>query len=66
MKNAIDNKKETFVPQMDTIKMTRAEVANVQQLAWNENIELKVIAKKGGSMVTAPVVFLSKLGFYPF
>jgi hypothetical protein len=66
MKNAIDNKKETFVPQVDTIKMTRAEVANVQQLAWNENIELKVIAKKGGSMVTAPVVFLSKLGFYPF
>jgi hypothetical protein len=35
MKNAIDNKKETFVPQVDTIKMTRAEVANVQQLAWN-------------------------------
>jgi hypothetical protein len=64
--NAIDNKKEIVVPTTDTIKMTRAEVANVQQLAWKENINLKIERKKGGSMVTAPIVFLSKLGFYPF
>lgn len=64
--NAIDNKKETFVPKEDTIKMTRAEVANVQQLAWNKKIDIKVVQKRGGSMVTAPIVFLSELGFYPF
>lgn len=67
--SAISNKPNPTVSKVsteDTIKMTKAEVANVKELAWRENIQLKIVQKKGGSMVTAPIVFLSKLGFYSF